>query len=135
MLQTIGYVSTVAPLLKNSEMKELFEFVKRTNSSLGITGILMYSDGNFFQVLEGEKEQLQNLFKKIQSDSRHYNVIKFFDRKITSCLFTQYQSSFSVISKKNEYRDLDVFLKNEKSSDPDNFRKILYLVDKFMKTS
>lgn len=64
MWQTISYVSTANRLLTNADINELLDFVKVKNNSLNITGILMYSDGNFFQILEGEKTIIKELFKK-----------------------------------------------------------------------
>ena len=135
MWRTISYVSTAHPSLANSDINELFKFVKHYNNDQNITGILMYSDGNFFQVLEGEKEQIQILFEKIKLDSRHYNVIKIFDREITDCSFSKYHSSFKVIGEKFNHKELQDFLKEEKSNNPDNYKNISYLANKFMKLS
>ncbi|WP_299441518.1 BLUF domain-containing protein [uncultured Aquimarina sp.] len=136
MWQTISYVSTANPSLTNSEVNELFEFVKLTNNSQKITGILMYSDGNFFQVLEGQKDMIQSLYKKIQLDSRHHNVIKIFDKEITNCSFSQYHSSFKVLGdNKYDHKELQQFLNEEKTHNPDNYKNIFYLANKFMKLS
>ncbi|MDH7445129.1 BLUF domain-containing protein [Aquimarina sp. 2201CG14-23] len=135
MWQTISYVSTANASLTNSDMDELFEFVRINNNNLNITGILMYSDGNFFQVLEGEKDQVDSLFKKIQQDSRHHNVIKIFDREITSCSFSEYHSSFKVLGKNYDHGELQHFLKEEKFHNPENFKNIFYLANKFLKLS
>ncbi|MFD2564440.1 BLUF domain-containing protein [Aquimarina rubra] len=135
MWRTISYVSTADPSLTNAEVNELFKFVKKNNNSKNITGILMYSDGNFFQVLEGEKDQIQSLFEKILLDSRHYDVIKIFDRAIPNCSFSQYHSSFIVLGEKYNHKELQHFLREEKSHNPDNYKNISYLANKFMKLS
>ncbi|MHA7059872.1 BLUF domain-containing protein [Aquimarina sp. M1] len=135
MWQTISYVSTANQSLTNSDINELFEYVKHYNTDQNITGILMYSDGNFFQVIEGEKEQIQQLYKKIQLDSRHYNVIKIFDREILNCSFTRYHSSFKVMGEKYDHKELQHFLRLERSHNPDNYKNISYLANKFMKLS
>ncbi|WP_299215432.1 BLUF domain-containing protein [uncultured Aquimarina sp.] len=135
MWQTISYVSTADPSLTNSEVNKLFEFVKLHNDSQNITGILMYSDGNFFQVLEGEKDLIQALFAKILLDSRHYDVIKIFDRKTPNCSFSKYHSSFKVLGEKYNHKELQHFLREEKSYNPDNYNNISYLTNKFMKLS
>ncbi|MFD2564441.1 BLUF domain-containing protein [Aquimarina rubra] len=135
MWRTISYVSTADLSLTNAEVNELFEFVKLSNNSQNITGILMYSDGNFFQVLEGENDVITSLFEKIQSDPRHYNVIKIFDREITNCSFSKYHSSFKVLGEKYDHTELEHFLREEKSHNPDNYKNISYLANKFMKLS
>jgi len=113
----------------------LFEYVRLKNNDLKIKGILMFSDGNFFQVLEGKKEHIHLLFEKIQQDERHYNIIKIFDREITNSAFSKYHSSFKVMDENFGHKELQQFLKEEKSYNPDNFKNISYLTNKFMKLS
>jgi len=132
-LRIISYVSTVNPKLKDSEMNELFEFVRHTNNAQNITGILMYSEGNFFQVLEGTKDQLHSLFKKISEDSRHYNIIKIFDRPILNCSFSEYRSSFKVFTEKYDHKELDYFLREEQSHHPETYKNIYLNKQMFFK--
>ncbi|WP_081415714.1 BLUF domain-containing protein [Aquimarina latercula] len=135
MWQTISYVSTASRFLTNSDVNELFEYVKVNNNRLKITGILMYSDGNFFQILEGEKKLIHDLFKKILLDSRHYDIIKIFDHEMTKPSFSKYNSNFSTINKRSEHSELQQFLEKEKSNNPETFKSISYLTNKFMQLS
>lgn len=88
MWRTISYVSTVNPKLTNLEVKELFNFVRVKNNKLKITGILLYSDGNFFQVLEGENELVTDLYNSMRIDSRHYDVITIFNHTMGEFSFS-----------------------------------------------
>ncbi len=134
MWQTISYVSTANPTLKDSDIQDLFEDIKSNNEKNNITGILMYSNGNFFQVLEGEKNKVRNLFNKIKVDYRHYDIIKIFDREIRHKAFSDYNSSFTIVSDNyNHIDDLEHFLEEKKLRNPDNFENIFYLAYKFMK--
>ncbi|MBW1294225.1 BLUF domain-containing protein [Aquimarina litoralis] len=135
MWQTISYVSTADSSLTNEDMEELFEFVKVKNNELKITGILMHSEGNFFQVLEGKKALIIDLFDKISQDSRHYNIIKIFDRAIVNPCFSKYHSNFKVLGESNSHDELQNFLNEEKSYNPDNYKSISYMANKFMKLS
>ncbi|WP_108801877.1 BLUF domain-containing protein [Aquimarina sp. Aq107] len=135
MWQTISYVSTANRLLTNADINELLDFVKVKNNSLNITGILMYSDGNFFQILEGEKTIIKELFKKILLDSMHYDVIKIFDHEMEKPSFSAYNSSFSTINRRSEHSELQQFLEKEKSNNPETFKSISYLTNKFMQLS
>ncbi|MTI21569.1 BLUF domain-containing protein [Fulvivirga sp. RKSG066] len=47
---------------------------QRNNSRVNITGLLLYVDGKFVQVLEGEKRKVQQLYKVIKKDDRHRDV-------------------------------------------------------------
>lgn len=135
MWHTISYVSTSNKVLIEFDINQLFDFVKLTNNNLHITGILMYSDGNFFQILEGERELIQNLFKKIYLDSRHYNIIKIFDHEIPKPSFSDYIANFTTIYKKSEKQELQRFLEKEKSNYPETYNSISYLANKFMLTA
>jgi len=132
MWHTISYVSTANRHLNDPDINQLFEFVKTNNNDLNITGILMYSDGNFFQILEGKKELISNLFKKILNDSRHYNLIKIFDHEMLEPTFSGYKSNFTTIYKRSERSELQQFLEKERSNNPDTFNSVSYLTNKFM---
>ncbi len=68
---SLTYVSsTVCPFSEN-ELADLLAVSRKNNARLGITGMLLYKDGNFMQVLEGEEEAVRVLYKKIGSDTRH----------------------------------------------------------------
>ncbi len=129
----ISYVSTITPDLSDVDIRELMEFVKHKNSLLNITGILIYSEGNFFQILEGESEVVKSIFEKIKKDPRHYNIIKMLDKEIKNNSFSAYYSPFTVISDHYSQTELHQFLKNEKDYNPEHFHSISYLTRKFMK--
>jgi len=44
------------------------------NQALGITGALIYENNKFGQVIEGPEKDIEDLWHKIQKDSRHKNV-------------------------------------------------------------
>ncbi|WP_109299784.1 BLUF domain-containing protein [Aquimarina sp. AU474] len=135
MRHIISYVSTVNPLISNSDITDLFDYISVHNNVLEITGILIYSDGNFFQVLEGERQIIKKMFEKILKDSRHYNIIKMLDKEIKDGSFSKYYSSFVVISEDNSHMELQKFLEKEKIQNPEHFKTISYLTQKFMKLS
>ena len=63
MNYAISYVSTAAEGISKEDIQDLLELSSRKNNDHNITGILLYSNGNFFQVLEGEKLLINSLFK------------------------------------------------------------------------
>ncbi|WP_299315237.1 BLUF domain-containing protein [uncultured Aquimarina sp.] len=132
MLHTISYVST-SKELSDFQINELLYTTKLKNEDLGITGILMYSDYNFFQIIEGEKKVIQYLYQKIKRDIRHFNLIKILDRSINIPSFTSFQSTYTIINREKDYPDLQQFLEVGKVYNPKNFQNISYLVNKFMK--
>ncbi len=135
MRYILSYVSTVNPDLSTIDINELMEYVKIHNNDIGITGILIYSEGNFFQVLEGEKEIVKMMFERIKKDPRHYNVIKMLDKEIDNYSFSKYHAPFMVISSDYNHEEFQKFLKKEKTHNPEHFKSISYLAQKFMKLS
>ncbi len=69
------YASSAAYLFSPSELTDLLTVSRRNNTSLGVTGLLLYKDGNFMQVLEGERETIESLYQKIEADRRHHGCL------------------------------------------------------------
>lgn len=76
MQHVICYVSTATNELDASEIEKLLEEWQKSNSKKDIRGVLLYSDGHFFQVLEGEKARVLELFFEIKNDPRHDDLIQ-----------------------------------------------------------
>jgi hypothetical protein len=72
------YVSSAVRLLSEQALSELLEKSRKHNAALGITGLLLYKDGNFMQMIEGPKEAVLELLGRIEKDQRHRGVIVLF---------------------------------------------------------
>jgi hypothetical protein len=72
----IVYISAATYLMDENELKEILEVSRKNNQSSGITGLLLYHEGNFIQVLEGEKTAINALYDKITIDNRHVIYLK-----------------------------------------------------------
>ena len=72
---TLVYVSSAVSPFSKSELADLLARSRANNESLGISGMLLYKDGNFMQVLEGEEEPVRALYEKIGTDPRHDGAI------------------------------------------------------------
>jgi len=68
------YVSSAISLLDQQELVAILEHSRAYNSALDITGMLLYGEGTFIQVLEGDEKRVASLFEKIRKDPRHENV-------------------------------------------------------------
>ena len=90
MKYAICYVSNASKNLNLQKIKILLDLWEKKNNSLEIKGILLYSEGNFFQILEGERDIVLPLFHKIQKDSRHYGLIQIIGKDIAQGSFDGY---------------------------------------------
>ncbi len=68
------YVSNTSRQTSPKMLDEILSRARRNNTSLGVTGMLLYADGGFLQVLEGEPDVLESLYAKIAADKRHWNA-------------------------------------------------------------
>ena len=53
------------------QIKEAVEELSARNIGLGITGLLIFNKGEFYQILEGEKEVLLGMMDQVKNDPRH----------------------------------------------------------------
>ena len=67
----LTYVSSAAQEFSKADLNELLAQCRENNMRLGITGMLLYKDGNFMQILEGDKDTVRGLYTKISADPRH----------------------------------------------------------------
>ena len=65
------YASAGVRRFAGAEIEDILETSRRNNAVTGITGMLLYADGNFIQYIEGEAEALDALFARISADRRH----------------------------------------------------------------
>jgi hypothetical protein len=59
-------------------MGQLMDISVKNNQELNVTGMLLYRDGIFMQLIEGNKDDILRLFGKIVTDSRHNNISTVF---------------------------------------------------------
>lgn len=58
-----------------AELQLLLERARRHNAEHYVTGVLLYSDGRYVQLLEGPEEAVQAIFTLIKRDPRHTQVV------------------------------------------------------------
>jgi len=68
------YLSNAKPELKQAELDRILEVSRKNNPSRDITGLLVFANGVFIQVLEGPSNEVTNLFETICDDTRHQEV-------------------------------------------------------------
>jgi hypothetical protein len=74
---TIAYNSRASPQMSETDLLELLDNSDNSNNDLGIKGILLFNEGNFLQVLEGEERVVNNLYEKIARDDRHILLLNY----------------------------------------------------------
>lgn len=92
------YVSSAVELFSPTELVTLLEVSRRNNTLTDISGLLLYKDGNFLQVIEGEEEEIHRLHAKISRDPRHTGLITLTERVIQQRQFSDWRMGFKNLS-------------------------------------
>lgn len=77
------YVSRAVTVFSAEQIQTLMQVAQQRNSRLNITGMLLMSDGYFFQLLEGEESAVRSVFKAITTDKRHEEIRLLFADTLT----------------------------------------------------
>lgn len=96
-LHQLIYVSTLVDSAK-SDLPGILESAVRNNRAKGLTGMMLYADGNVMQVLEGEKDALYEIFQRIRHDSRHYGIFVSEDMEIDSRQFNTWSMGYRALN-------------------------------------
>ncbi len=76
------------------ELEAILEDARAGNEARNVTGALVYADGVFLQVLEGEREVLEPLVESIRSDKRHDSMKVFHSREVTRRAFDDWRMAY-----------------------------------------
>ena len=93
------YVSSATTRLREDEILEILRVARQNNERLDITGMLLYREGNFLQVLEGPASAVDSLLQEIRRDPRHHGLILMSRKGIEERQFGDWRMAFRNMSK------------------------------------
>ncbi|RYG46723.1 BLUF domain-containing protein [bacterium] len=94
LFETI-YVSASVKGLPDEELQRLLKQSRTNNVRDGITGMLLYSDGSFLQILEGPKTAVTQTVSRILQDDRHHLMIVMTEGPIEERTFSEWSMGFA----------------------------------------
>lgn len=94
MLHHIIYLSRATVGFNDQQLQQLLAKSSAHNLTLGITGMLLYGQEQFLQVLEGEPERVRTLYERIRQDPRHRDVTTFADKEIAHRAFAGWAMAY-----------------------------------------
>ena len=94
-MQRIIYLSSSRDPMPDADIAALLAVSRRNNTAAGITGLLLYHEQSFLQVLEGEEPALSACFGRIAQDPRHRNLIMLWRDAVNTRAFGAWQMGFS----------------------------------------
>ncbi|UQB41771.1 BLUF domain-containing protein [Thiomicrospira microaerophila] len=94
----LAYTSRASEMMTDIQLEQLLNQATRFNKLHNITGLLLYNDGIFFQVLEGEETTVNMLYASIKQDFRHYDVRQIYSQPIEERHFAEWSMRFFNVS-------------------------------------
>jgi hypothetical protein len=93
----IVYVSSAVTPFSKPELLDLLTVARVNNTNLNVTGMLVYKDGDFMQVLEGEEATVRALYAKIGRDRRHRRTMVLLQGELQERSFPDWSMGFHEI--------------------------------------
>src|SRR5438045_1791828 len=81
IMKQLLYVSRTIQTLDQWELNAVLSVSRWNNARSEITGLLMYLDEGFLQLLEGPPSAIDRLFSRIRVDARHWNIGLLLERE------------------------------------------------------
>jgi hypothetical protein len=73
-MRCIAYISLESRRLDRSDILDILRVSRERNAASGITGVLMYYDGVFLQIIEGDDDNVDALLERLRRDRRHRDL-------------------------------------------------------------
>jgi hypothetical protein len=76
LLYNLVYCSRASPGIDDAAVDRIIATAQRNNPVHGITGLLVFGSGIFFQWLEGPRDNVTRLMLNLRADARHGSVVQ-----------------------------------------------------------
>jgi hypothetical protein len=126
---SLVYVSSATQLFSEEDLRALLAQSRDKNKRLGLTGLLLYKDGNFMQVLEGSEDAVLGTYATIQGDPRHHGILELIRQPIQEREFASWSMGFKNLKDVNLNEPLN---SAGFQADPSRARKLLGMFRKKM---
>ncbi|WP_299042758.1 BLUF domain-containing protein [uncultured Tateyamaria sp.] len=88
------YTSLSLGPLNPSALSDILNTARRNNARDGLTGMLIYHNDRFLQVLEGPDAAVEDCLRRIEVDERHRRMRPLLSEQVTERLFTRWRMGF-----------------------------------------
>jgi Sensors of blue-light using FAD len=93
------YSSAATAEFAECEIPQLLEKTRAANAARGISGMLLYIEDSFFQVLEGPSNSVDTVYQKISADTRHKHVTLIIREPIAERSFGEWTMGFATVGR------------------------------------
>lgn len=89
------YCSFPLRTFREVDIHKMLSLIRPKNQSMDVTGMLLYANQQFLQLLEGRRDDVNQIFQSISHDARHYDVNLISVRSIQKRNFRNWDMAFS----------------------------------------
>ena len=93
-LVELSYLSEAVSDMSFLGLMRLLESARAFNQKNGISGILLYDNQQFGQIIEGERASVMKAWKRIQEDKRHHRIELLEIREISERSYSEWLLRF-----------------------------------------
>lgn len=94
MIKQLVYTSVATERMPKSKLYKILVQARGNNRLAGITGLLVFVDGMFLQVLEGEADSVAQILQKINADPRHKDIKVIYQGDTDQRTFSSWQMAY-----------------------------------------
>lgn len=91
------YSSAANHDFSEKELEDLLTIARKNNAAIDVTGMLLYTDRSFFQILEGESETVMQLYAHIAKDKRHSQVVIIIKEPLARRAFGEWSMGYAAV--------------------------------------
>ena len=88
------YVSAAAKGVDQAEIEAILASARARNAAQNVTGMLLYADRSFLQVLEGVQADVEAIFARIAKDPRHTGLSVLLEYNVPERNFREWSMGF-----------------------------------------
>jgi len=93
-LQELIYTSVASTHDEKDVVENILTSSKRNNVVRAVTGLLLFDGHRYIQILEGEAENVDQLYDVITKDPRHQQIELLHKGGIASCAFENWRMAY-----------------------------------------
>jgi len=93
------FISLATKLFTEDEINDIVIPGRKNNAANNVTGLLLYSEGVFMQIIEGSKTDVAETYKRIAADTRHKKVVVIVEGEHDTRTFPGLDMAYSLANK------------------------------------
>lgn len=96
----LAYISRASVWISKTDLQTILMQSRNRNRPHHITGLLIFCDGHFLQILEGGQTDVHKTMARIKQDSRHHELDVFHIQRTESRYFKSWTMGYCAIHKR-----------------------------------